>query len=45
VPLDAFWMKRGYKPIDGLVGFFEWKDLDQAEPTKKNMQFWMKALA
>jgi GNAT superfamily N-acetyltransferase len=45
VPLDDFWTKRGYKPIDGLVGFFEWKDLDQAEPTKKPMQFWMKAPA
>jgi GNAT superfamily N-acetyltransferase len=44
VPLDAFWMKRGYQPIDGLGGFFEWKDLDRSEPTKKPMQFWMKAL-
>ena len=44
VPLDAFWMKRGYALIVGLVGTFEWPDVGEAEITAKPMQFWMKAL-
>ena len=44
VALDAFWMKRGYARIDGLVGRFEWPDLGEVEKTAKPMQFWMKAL-
>jgi GNAT superfamily N-acetyltransferase len=44
VPLDAFWTKRGYQRIDGLVGSFEWLDIGQTEKTKKPMQFWLKAL-
>jgi GNAT superfamily N-acetyltransferase len=44
VPLDAFWRKRGYQKVDGLVGAFSWKDIDQPEETAKPMQFWMKAL-
>ncbi|MGE5512768.1 MAG: GNAT family N-acetyltransferase [Bacteroidota bacterium] len=43
-PLDAFWSKRGYTRIEGLVGSFVWKDIDQAEETAKPMQYWMKAL-
>lgn len=43
-PLDAFWRKRGYEKIDGLVGSFAWKDVDQPDETAKPMQYWMKAL-
>jgi GNAT superfamily N-acetyltransferase len=45
VPLDAFWTRRGYRRIDGLVGTFTWKDVDQADETAKPMQYWMKDLA
>ena len=43
-PLDAFWEKRGYAKIAGLLGSFDWKDLDDAEETAKPMQFWLRAL-
>jgi GNAT superfamily N-acetyltransferase len=44
VPLDAFWTKRGYARVEGLVGSFDWLDLGDTEKTAKPMQFWMKAL-
>ena len=43
-PLDAFWRKRGYEPVPGLVGSFGWLDIGEAEEAEKPMQFWMKAL-
>jgi len=42
--LDAFWKKRGYQPIDGLIANYPWQDLGQAEESQHQMQFWMKAL-
>lgn len=44
VPLDAFWQKRGYRKVEGLTTEFTWRDLDEAVPTPKPMQFWMKEL-
>lgn len=44
VPLDAFWGKRGYAKVEGLLGRFTWKDIDQPGETEKPMQFWMRAL-
>lgn len=44
VPLDAFWTKRGYAKIDGLVGRFSWKDVGEPSETPKPMQYWMKTL-
>jgi GNAT superfamily N-acetyltransferase len=44
VPLDGFWRKRGYAPVEGLVAAYPWKDIDQPVETEKPMQFWMKAL-
>ncbi len=44
VPLDGFWRKRGYAPVEGLVATYMWKDVDQAHETPKEMQFWMKTL-
>lgn len=43
-PLDAFWQKRGYAKVDGLVCRFAWKDIDQPTETEKPMQVWMKEL-
>jgi GNAT superfamily N-acetyltransferase len=44
VPLDAFWQRRGYTRMEGLVGSYAWRDIGDAEETAKPMQFWMKAL-
>ncbi|MCB1970415.1 MAG: GNAT family N-acetyltransferase [Geminicoccaceae bacterium] len=43
-PLDPFWRKRGYAPVDGLVGSFTWRDVGEVAATGKPMQFWMKQL-
>ena len=44
VPLDAFWTRRGYAPVPGLVGSFEWQDQGATVETAKPMQYWMRAL-
>lgn len=43
-PLDAFWRKRGYAPLPGVIAQFAWKDLGKATETEKTLQFWMKPL-
>jgi GNAT superfamily N-acetyltransferase len=43
-PLDPFWMKRGYRKIDGMIGNYTWKDIGEAAETAKPMQFWIKEL-
>lgn len=43
-PLDAFWQKRGYAPLDGVVARFTWKDVGEAQATEKPLQFWMRTL-
>ena len=44
LPLDAFWNKRGYTKIDGLVAHFAWPDVGALTETSKPMQFWMRPL-
>ena len=44
VPLDAFWRKRGYERMEGMVTSFAWKDIGETTETGKPMQFWMKAI-
>jgi GNAT superfamily N-acetyltransferase len=44
VPLDGFWTKRGYAPVEGLTATYSWKDIDQKDETVHHMQFWMKKL-
>ncbi|SFS15192.1 GNAT family N-acetyltransferase [Yoonia litorea] len=43
-PLDPFWRKRGYTPIDGVVASFDWRDVGDDRETTKPMQFWSKIL-
>ncbi|MEL6919521.1 MAG: GNAT family N-acetyltransferase [Pseudomonadota bacterium] len=45
VPLEAFWRKRGYDPVEGFVTQFAWKDIGDDHETEKPMTFWMKELA
>lgn len=42
VPLDAFWRKRGYAPVEGLATRLDWKDHRDAEETSKPMQYWLR---
>jgi GNAT superfamily N-acetyltransferase len=44
VPLDAFWGRRGYDRMEGMMAHFAWKDIDQPLETAKPMQFWIKDL-
>lgn len=44
IPLDKFWAKRGYAPVEGLTATYSWKDIDQKDETVHHMQFWMKKL-
>jgi GNAT superfamily N-acetyltransferase len=41
---DAFWNKRGYAPLPGVLATFSWKDVGQQDETEKRLQFWMRAL-
>ena len=43
-PLDPFWRKRGYDPVDGAVATFRWKDIDRSDETDHRLQFWMRRL-
>lgn len=42
--LDPFWRGRGYQPLDGVIADFSWKDLGDADETRKPLQFWMRTL-
>ncbi|OIQ31495.1 MAG: GNAT family N-acetyltransferase [Alphaproteobacteria bacterium MedPE-SWcel] len=43
-PLDPFWRKRGYTPLNNVEAEFSWKDIDQDEETRKSLQFWIRDL-
>jgi len=44
VPLDAFWTRRGYAAVPGLVTELAWQEHDEAEESAKPMQVWLRAL-
>jgi len=44
-PLDAFWRKRGYTPVDGFEASMSWRDLGRDTETEKPMRFWARRLA
>lgn len=43
-PLDGFWRKRGYTPLDGVTAEFAWRDIGAKHETEKQLQFWMREL-
>lgn len=43
-PLDAFWRRRGYAPVEGAVASFAWKDIGEPAETAKPMQLWSREL-
>jgi GNAT superfamily N-acetyltransferase len=44
VPLDAFWLRRGFAPAPGMSVEFFWKDIDEDAESAKIMDFWTRAL-
>ncbi len=42
VPHDAFWTRRGYAKVPGLVTRLGWKDHGDLAETFKPMQYWLK---
>ncbi|MBM3594930.1 MAG: GNAT family N-acetyltransferase [Alphaproteobacteria bacterium] len=41
-PLDAFWRKRGYAPVEGFVTQLTWKEHGEAGESSKPMQYWLR---
>ncbi|WP_419897886.1 GNAT family N-acetyltransferase [Roseomonas sp. USHLN139] len=44
-PLDGFWRKRGYAPLEGVSCRFSWKGPGEAAEQEHRLDFWHKALA
>lgn len=44
VPLDDFWRKRGYAPIEGCTTTLSWREIGESVESPKPMQFWRKTL-
>ncbi|MCB2060557.1 MAG: GNAT family N-acetyltransferase [Novosphingobium sp.] len=42
VPLDGFWKKRGYAPVEGFVTELAWKEHGEANESPKPMQYWLR---
>lgn len=43
-PLDGFWRKRGYSPVEGMTTQLAWKEIGESHETSKPMQYWMRDL-
>ena len=44
MPLDPFWRRLGYRPFEGLVAEFSWRDIGATAETVKPLQVWGKML-
>lgn len=43
-PLDPFWRKRGYAPVEGAEGSYSWREIGAAEETPHPMRMWLRRL-
>ena len=43
-PLDEFWRRRGYAPVEGLTTQLAWKEHGEVGESPKPMQYWMRSL-
>lgn len=43
--LDPFWRARGYRPIDGAVARYGWREIGDPQETLHELQFWVRELA
>lgn len=41
-PLDPFWRKRGFAPVDGLTIGFDWPDVGETGSSRKALQVWLR---
>lgn len=41
---EAFWTRRGYRPLPGVVAELDWRDRGDTEDTSHMLQFWMRTL-
>ena len=42
---DAFWRRRGYRPVPGAVARFRWRDLGASAESQKELQVWTRPLS
>ncbi|MCH7225591.1 GNAT family N-acetyltransferase [Haloferula sp. A504] len=40
-PLDPFWRKMGFEPLDGVTAVFDWREAGDVEETPHVMDFWV----
>jgi GNAT superfamily N-acetyltransferase len=40
VPLDGFWRRIGYRPLEGLEAEFSWRDIGETGESVKRLQVW-----
>lgn len=40
VPLDGFWRRIGYRPLEGLEAEFSWRDIGETAESVKRLQVW-----
>lgn len=43
-PNDAFWIARGYRPLDGITARYAWRDIGDAHESEKTLRFWERTL-
>ncbi len=39
-PLDGFWRKMGFEPMEGVEAVFDWREVGDAKETPHVMDFW-----
>ncbi|MDJ1018431.1 MAG: GNAT family N-acetyltransferase [Paracoccaceae bacterium] len=44
-PLDPFWRARGYRPLEGAVAAFDWKEIGEAPESTHRLAFWWRRLS
>ncbi|MEL6871651.1 MAG: GNAT family N-acetyltransferase [Pseudomonadota bacterium] len=41
-PLDPFWRRRGYQPVEGMLGNYDWAEDGSTVEVPHPMQFWVR---
>jgi GNAT superfamily N-acetyltransferase len=43
-PLDPFWRRRGYAPVEGAEGSYSWREIGAERETAHPMRMWLRRL-